>query len=333
MRGATRVGRTMRYLTLVIMLCASWTAAGFPQSFVADSSISRSAPALSSPTGAKKKLIPAGSKFPAGKPLPFAPLGGKSVISPTPDDLDDIHSGDTIDTKSNTHGYTPHLSCADSAWVLLRPVFPADPLSASGRLLRVPIHYGKLSLGFTSAPKTDGSWCTLVSQRGALPIIADVKTDPGIASPTVMASQQIAASVTTATLDFISTRMDIHRCDLSIMQSLGHADLADPTTPLPSGSNNCYLNARSCDVINGISVRWSIPGFEQYVPNEQGIRVYKTQALTYYVDLNSFLMSNDVRSINPAAINYLENYIHRTLIRNLPPALTPIGIAQIWPAV
>jgi hypothetical protein len=160
-----------------------------------------------------------------------------------------------------------------------------------------------------------------------------VKTDLGITSPAVMASQQIAASVTTATLDFISTRIDIRRCDLSVMQSLGHADLTDLTTPLPSGSNNCYLNARSCDITNGISVRWSIPGFEQYVPNEQGIRVYKTQALTYYVDLNSLLTSSDVRSINPAVINYLENYIHRTLIKNLPPALTPIGIAQIWPAV
>jgi hypothetical protein len=327
------VGRTIRYLTLVIMLCAGWTTAGFPQSFAADSSISNPAPALSSPTGPKKKLILVDSKFPSGRPLPFAPLSSKAVIPPMPDGLDNAHGGDTIYSKSNTHRYTRHLSCANSAWVLLHPVFPAGPLPATGRPLRVPIHYGKLSLDFTSAPKTDGAWCTLVSQRGALPIIADVKTDPGIASPAVMTSQQIAASVTTATLDFISTQMDIRRCDLSVMQSLGHADLADPTTPLPSGSNNCYLNARSCDVTNGISARWSIPGFEQYAPNEQGIRVYKTQALAYYVDLNSLLMSNDVRSINPAVINYLENYIHRTLIKNLPPAITPIGIAQIWPAV
>jgi hypothetical protein len=112
------------------------------------------------------------------------------------------------------------------------------------------------------------------------------------------------------------------------MQSLSHADLADPTTPLPSGSNNCYLNARSCDVTNGISVRWSIPGFEQYALNEQGIRVYRTQALTYYVDLNSLLTSNDVRSINPAAINYLENYIHRTLIKICHRHLLPLGLLK-----
>lgn len=56
--------------------------------------------------------------------------------------------------------------------------------------------------------------------------------------------------------------------------------------------------------------------------------MYKTQALKYYIDLNSPFRASDVSSINSAMIDYLENYIHQTIIKNLP-AITPIGLAQV----
>jgi hypothetical protein len=227
---------------------------------------------------------------------------------------------------AGTTGSGPRpVTCAESASVLLRPVYPTSPVSKP-KELRVTLHYGELALRFTSAPRRVESLCTLVSQRGALPVITDFKAGSG--AGLTDASQQIAASVTTATLDIIPTRTGIRRCDFSLMESLSRVALADPTKPLPSGTNECYLNETDGGPINGLTVRWSIPGFEEYTPDERGVQVYKTQALTYYIDLNSLLATRDVNLIDSAVIDCFENYIHRTVIKNLP-AITPIGVTQV----
>jgi hypothetical protein len=192
--------------------------------------------------------------------------------------------------------------------------------------LRVTLHYDKLALRFKSAPKPRDSFCTLVSQRSALPVITDFKVGPG--AGLADASQQGAASVTTATLDIIPARTDIRRCDFFLMRSLSRAVLADSTKPLPDGTNKCYLNELDSDTTTGLTVRWSIPGFEEYSPDERGVRVYKTRALTYYTDLNALLETSDVSSIDSAVIDRVENYIHQTLIKNLP-AITPLGLAHV----
>jgi hypothetical protein len=217
------------------------------------------------------------------------------------------------------------VSCPEDASVLLRPVFPDSPVPKP-RELRVTMHYGRLALRFTSIPGPNDSLCTLVSQRGALPVIVDFQVGSG--TGLTDASQQIAASVTTATLDIIPTRTDIRPCDFALMMSLDRAALVDATKPLPSGTNNCYLNRPDDLASNALTVRWSIPGFEEYAPDEDGVQAYKTRPLTYYTDLNSLFSTRTTISIDPAVIDIVENYIHRTLIKNLP-AITPIGLPQV----
>jgi hypothetical protein len=227
--------------------------------------------------------------------------------------------------NGETEGRTRRITCRDDTSAVLRPVYPSSPVPKP-KEVRVTLHYDKLALHFKSDPQRVDSLCTLVSQRAALPVIVDVTAGPGTGR--VDASQQIAASVTTATLDIIPTRTDIRRCDFSLMRSLTRPVLGDPTKPLPSGTNECYLNGHGSGAIKGFTVRWSIPGFEEYTPDERGVQVYKTRALTYYTDLNSLLAVRDVSLIDSTVVDLLENYIHQTVIKNLP-AITPIGLAHV----
>jgi hypothetical protein len=183
------------------------------------------------------------------------------------------------------------ISCAENTVVVLRPVYPHSPVPKP-RQLRVTLHYDALALRFVLASHHADSLCTLISPRGALPVISDVSADP-TTSP-VTASQQVAASVTTATLDIIPTRTDIPRCDFFLMRLLGRHALDDSTKPLPGDTNECYLNESSDNPTSGLTARWGIPGFEEYVPNEHGVPVYQTRALTYYTDLNSLFTSRDI---------------------------------------
>lgn len=112
------------------------------------------------------------------------------------------------------------------------------------------------------------------------------------------------------------------------MISLDRAALVDATKPLPNGVNQCYLNDPDGVALNALTIRWSIPGFEEYAPNENGAQAYKTRPLTYYTDINSLFSTRTAISIDPAVIDIVENYIHRTLIKNLP-AITPIGLPQV----
>jgi hypothetical protein len=318
----------MRCLALVIAVFVSWTAVDSPRSFASESVSPNPNLVHITPAILERKVTQIRELF-FGNIFRFLAPDGRGVILSTPDSLGEVHVDDETGIKSKMEGSPLHVTCPDSASAVLRPIFLNYPLSNT-RKFRTTIHYGKLALHFISAPAPYDSLCTLVSQRGALPIIADFRVDPG--TGLAVASQQIAASITTATLDFIPTRTDIRHCDLSLMESLSRADLIDSTKPLPNGSEKCYLNEPGTAATNGLTVRWSIPGFEEYTPDEHGLRVYKTQSLTYYVDLNSLLATNDVRSINSLVVDCLENYIHQTLIKNLP-AITPIGIAQLWPAV
>lgn len=235
------------------------------------------------------------------------------------------HCGSSGDGR----GGFQRVTCPGNTSVLLPPVYPNSPLPKP-REIRVTLHYGELALHFTSVPARAGSLCTLISQRGALPVIIDFKagSDAGLAD----ASQEVAASVTTATLDIIPTRTGIRRCNFFLMKLLSRADVGDSIKPsikpLPDGTNECYLNTPSSGAPNGLTVKWSIPGFEEYAHDESGPQVYRTRALTYYTDLNSLLAVGDVCSTDSIVIDRVEDYIHRTLIKNLP-AITPIGLPQV----
>jgi hypothetical protein len=128
--------------------------------------------------------------------------------------------------NGETEGRTRRITCREDTSALLRPVYPSSPIPKP-KELRVTLHYDKLALHFKSLPKQVDSLCTLVSHRAALPVIADVTAGPG--ADLIDASQQIAASVTTATLDIIPTRTDVRRCNFSLMRSLTRPVLGDPT--------------------------------------------------------------------------------------------------------
>ena len=108
-----------------------------------------------------------------GKVFTFVTLDDRGVSSSTPEGLGDVQVDDENDIRGKTQSSPLPVTCPESAPVLLRPVFSNYPVPNT-RKLRATIHYGKLVLRFTSAPKPDGSLCMLVSQRGALPIHANI---------------------------------------------------------------------------------------------------------------------------------------------------------------
>jgi hypothetical protein len=72
--------------------------------------------------------------------------------------------------------YTMSPACPQSASALLRPVkLPGASVPPRINRLNATFHYGALPLDFTSVANAGESLCTLVSQRGALPIIADFR--------------------------------------------------------------------------------------------------------------------------------------------------------------
>jgi PKD domain len=181
------------------------------------------------------------------------------------------------------------------------------------------VSYGSLPLTFTSAQPDPGALCTVVSNRGALPVYIDVLGQ----------SLQVAASVTTATVDFYpadSSLTDVPECDFSLLDNLlsvGQVPLLDDF----ASTNNCLLTA-SDHAKGGVIAEWSIPGFAEYVRDQNGKRIYTTPPLTYYVDLSAL-------PYGPASfqetLQALETYIHTTLIQNLPMVST-IGVFQDPPA-
>ncbi len=191
----------------------------------------------------------------------------------------------------------------------------------------IGISYGQLPLTFTSVrPRHQNSLCSLVSNAGALPVILRVH-DPIFGRE--IARRQIASSVTTATLDFFYTGIvEEPQCDFSLLKRLSR-EISFSTIPLPDSVHDCYLNGPST-ALDSITARWHIPGFAEYVPNANGVRLYTTQPLTYYVDLDSLLgpgYTDDLGSV----VQKLESYIHRKLVANLP-AVDKIGIVQDPPA-
>jgi hypothetical protein len=296
--------QAMRQRAAIIAVFMGWTIATTPSSFAADSTSLRSDHNSPLPQGANRSA-------------------GSSVDCAAPPQRSGMHRRCSLSDKNKDDSFR-RITCAGNTLVVLRPVYPNSPVPKP-RQLRVTLHYDTLALRFILTPKNAGSLCTLVSQRGALPVISDINAGPG--NGMTETSQQVAASVTTATLDIIPTRTDIHRCDFFLMRLLSRPTIDDSTKPLPSGTNECYLNEPGDDTTNGLTAKWSIPGFEEYAPDEHGVQVYKTRALTYYADLDSLFASRDIRSINSTMIDHLENYIHRKVIENLP-AITPIGLVQ-----
>ncbi|MBV9648733.1 MAG: hypothetical protein JO296_01170 [Pseudonocardiales bacterium] len=296
--------QAMRHLAVVTAVFMSWTLATPPSSFAADAMSQRFD---------EHGLLP-----------PDTQRAAKSVVvcagPPQRFGMDR-----QCDLPGNRRAGSRRATCVENTLVVLRPVYPNSPVPKP-RQLRVTLHYGVLALRFIVAPKRPDSLCTLVSQRGALPVISNINAGPG--NSLVKASRQVAASVTTATLDIIPTRTDIHRCNFFLMRVLDRPTLNDSTRPLPNDTNECYLNELRDDTTNGLTARWSIPGFDEYIPDEHGVQVYKTRALTYYTDLNSLLATRDVSSIDSTEVDQLENYIHHKIIENLP-AITPIGLAQV----
>jgi hypothetical protein len=296
--------QAMRRWAAIIAVFMGWTVATAPSSFAADST---------------------GLRFDQSSLLPQD--ANRSARASVDCAEPPQHSGmrrhcSLLDNKRDS-GFQ-RITCAENTLVVLRPVYPHSPVPKP-RQLRVTLHYDALALRFILTSKDAGSLCTLVSQRGALPVISNINA--GLGNGVAETSQQVAASVTTATLDIIPTRTDIHRCDFFLMRLLGRYAIDDSTKPLPGGTNECYLNEPGDDTTNGLTVRWSIPGFEEYAPDEHGVQAYKTRALTYYTDLNSLFKCRNIRSIGSPMIDHLENYIHRKIIENLP-AITPIGLVQ-----
>jgi hypothetical protein len=280
--GATLVKQIMRHLSLVAALI-SCIFDGTPSSFVitnfgsAGSNAMRITPVIDD----ERSVNPSQGAFFVTIATPHE----KGIILGIPDGRSGTHFDDEINAKiarpvstdvirigrrdarsstrwfinSETEGRTRRITCRDDTSAVLRPVYPSSPVPKP-KEVRVTLHYDKLALHFKSAPQRVDSLCTLVSQRAALPVIVDVTAGPG-AGP-IDASQQITASVTTATLDIIPTRTDVRRCDFSLMRSLTRPVLGDPTKPLPSGTNECYLNGHGSGSINGFTARWSIPGLK-----------------------------------------------------------------------
>jgi hypothetical protein len=189
--------------------------------------------------------------------------------------------------------------------------------------VRVPgkpysITYRALPLTFTAIPPGAGSLCTVRSNRGALPV--------NITIPEPFTMIHVADSVTTATLDFYPADApvtDVPTCDFSgLSATIG--SVVSRITGAPGTTDDCLL-ATSEHTSGDVIARWSIPGFVEYVPGEQGAPVYSTRPLTYFVDLDALPPGSSDQ------LQELETYVHLTLIGNLP-VVDPIGIIQDPPA-
>ena len=168
--------QAMRHLAVVTAVFMSWTVATAPSCFAA---------------GAMSQRFDRHGLLSPGTQKAAQSMGG-CAAPPQRFGMDW-----QCDLRDNRHGGSRHALCAENTLVVLRPVYPHSPV-AKPRQLRVTLHYGRLSLRFIAAPKRPDSLCTLVSQRGTLPVISNINAGPDTSR--VEASHQVAASVTTATL-------------------------------------------------------------------------------------------------------------------------------------
>jgi PKD domain len=188
------------------------------------------------------------------------------------------------------------------------------------------ISYGALPLTFTGSAASSGSLCTVVSDRGALPV--DIKIPIPFSSITV----QVGASVTTATVDFFpanASNTAVPSCDFSLLRALRDT----VTAPVIAGfaaADNCLLTSSSHTAGNVIA-RWSIPGFTEYTPDQNGVPIYTTPPLTYYADLSAMPGAPAQPASFHDILQSLETYIHTTLIQNLP-MVDRVGMIQDPPA-
>jgi peptidoglycan hydrolase-like protein with peptidoglycan-binding domain len=232
---------------------------------------------------------------------------------------------------------TPAPACPDASQKLPVDLLPVRP-PAIDELVRqsVNMSYGDLKLTFSSVPTTTpGAVCTLQSNRGALPIVLHNYAQfrlapplgPGIGPRVNVGNLTVAHSVTTATLTVVPrSAVSIQKCDFAVMRALQRQILFE-STPKPNNAMDCLLNDFS-DEPATYYVKWSIPGFEEWAPDEKhGVKAYETQALSYYVDIKTLTSGAPLDRIDATLVDRAENYIHRTLIENMP-QITPVGIVQ-----
>jgi hypothetical protein len=157
---------------------------------------------------------------PAASPAPTAAAPPTTIPlpAPAPADAAEPSLAPTPVIPPQTSPVIPQAAPA-SAPPESTPAAPAPPWLRSRRWWRHPKTRPKLpTLGLGSA----------MGARGLVEV-----------------SHQVAASVTTATLDIIPTRTDIPRCDFFLMRSLRRPTLNDSTKRLPGDTNECYLNEPS----------------------------------------------------------------------------------------
>lgn len=228
-------------------------------------------------------------------------------------------------------------SCSNNSGILQFTLFPCPSKSQQTHVTlptvdanvvlpnkSVTVSYGKLPLTFKTENGASNAVCTVRSNKGALPVIIHV--------PDAFTSLHVADSVTTATVDFIPAddpSTDVPTCDFSLLHALMRA-VSNLTFKDFADTNNCLLNGSS-HTSGTLIARWSIPGFAEYAPRASfGVKVYSTQPLTYYVDLDQ-LGGAAASDSFPGILQDTETFIHTTLIENLP-MVDKIGIVQDPPA-
>ena len=156
--------------------------------------------------------------------------------------------------------------------------------------------YGPLPLTFTSLGSSPTSTCTVVSNRGRLPVNATI---PGIGM------HNVATSSTSATVEFLNFNIlsGVPRCQFSATDVLG-----------ASTESECFLNELPSNPTQTQHIaRWSSPGFDIDVPGP--VRLH-TGPKRYYVNLDALGASG--ASAFEQELNAVETFVHLTLISRLP---------------
>ncbi len=209
--------------------------------------------------------------------------------------------------------------CPDGGTHVTLPQVNA-PVLLSGKPFS--LSYGRLPLTFFTVAGASDSVCRATSNIGALPVILNVKAG----------SFHIGDSVASATLDFLPAddpSTEVPACDFSALKALISA--ASALTPGDFiGTSNCLLTGDSSHTTGTVIVRWSIPGFAEYVPSyPSGDKLYQTPALTYYADLTQLGLTPT--SSFQDDVQKAETFIHTTLVSNLP-MVDRLGLVQDPPA-
>jgi hypothetical protein len=201
----------------------------------------------------------------------------------------------------------PTLAC-QSSQVTVPATTPAMRPSERG----VGITYGPVQLAFTPGQPGGGAQCTMAPAASSLPVDLTI---PGVATPILLGQTDM-----TQTLNFFAANTvasTIPLCDFGSLQALASASLTPPLTDF-AHTNNCFLTPTynaSWDVV----ARWTIPnGILQTALNQAtdtDRKIYSTQPLTYYVDLDTLPLP---QGFSGDTMSALVDFIYSTLAQDLP---------------